>query len=333
VQDLAGHVGIALGRTGVLGVELDDAAEVHGIGAAVDDVTARERGTGLVGHGVHDAEKARREGDAGDALRLMHVLAGDLVARVGEGQPLGDLANAVEGVGVGEHGRRDRDVGLVAVGQCVHAGMRAELGGHGVGELGVDDGDVGRNLEVSDRELDALLVVGDDREGRDLGRGARGRGDGAEVGLLAQLGQTEDLAHVLEGALGILVLDPHGLGCVDGRAATDGDNPVGAKLAHELSALHDGLDGGIGLDTLVELDFHASGLEVGLDVLEEAAAAHGATAGNDDGLGALEVLHLVASTLAKVQIARVGKTSHDYSPSRWPPPMAALSGGRNVSPP
>ena len=42
-------------------------------------------------------------------------------------------------------------------------------------------------------------------------------GDGAEVSLLAQLGDAEHLAHVLEGDVGVLVFDPHGLGCVDGE--------------------------------------------------------------------------------------------------------------------
>jgi hypothetical protein len=272
-----------------------------------------ERGAGLVGHGVHDAEEARGEGDAGDALRLVHVLAGVLVALVGDGQPLVDLADAVEGVGVGEHRGGRGDVGLEAVGEGVHAGVRAELGGHGVGELGVDDGDVRGDLEVGDRELDALGVVGDDREGRDLGRGARRGADGAEVGLGAQLGQAEDLAHVLEGGLGVLVLDPHGLRGVDGAAAADGDDPVGAELLHRGSALHDGLDGGVALDALEQRDLHARGLEVCLDVLQEAAGAHAVAAGDDDGLGALEVLHLVARALAKVQITRIGKTTHGSS--------------------
>ena len=127
-----------------------------------------------VRHGVHDAEQARGEGDAGDALGVVHVLTGLLVASVGLGQPLDDLAHGVEGVGVGVGGAGGGDVSLDGVGQGVHAGVRAELGGHGVGELGVNDGDVGRDLEVGDRELDALGVVGDDREGRDLGGRAGG---------------------------------------------------------------------------------------------------------------------------------------------------------------
>ena len=59
----------------------------------MDDVVAGEGGTGLVRHGVHDAEEARGEGDAGDALGVVHVLTGLLVALVGLGQPLDDLGS------------------------------------------------------------------------------------------------------------------------------------------------------------------------------------------------------------------------------------------------
>ena len=196
------------------------------------------------------------------------------------------------------------------MGEGVHTGVRAKLGGHGVGELGVHDGHVGRDLEVGNRELDALGVVGDDREGRDLGGGTGGRGDGAEVGLGAKLRKAEDLAHILKGGLGVLVLDPHGLRGIDGRATAEGDDPVGLELGHHGSAVHHGLDGRVGLDALDELDLEAGLLEVRLDILQEAAAAHGAATRDDDGALTLEVLDLVAGALTKVQVARVGKTSH-----------------------
>lgn len=108
----------------------------------MDDVAVLEGSTGLVSHGVNDAEQARGEGDTGDALSLVHVLTGLMVASIGLGQPLDDLADAVQSVGVGEHRGAGGNVGLHAVGQSIHAGVSAQLGGHGVGELGVDDGDI-----------------------------------------------------------------------------------------------------------------------------------------------------------------------------------------------
>ena len=279
----------------------------------MDDVAILERGAGLVSHGVHNAEQARGEGQAGEALGLVHVLAALVVARVGNGQPLGDLTDAVQGVGIGEHGGSGRDVGLEAVRKGIHASVRAELLGHGVGELGVDNGDIGRDVEVGQRVLDAVLVIGDDREGGYLGSGARSGANGAEVGLLTQLGEGERLDDVVELLIGILVEHPHGLCGVDRRAAADSNDPVGAKLLHGLGALLHGLDRRVRLDTLEQLDLEASVLQVLLDILQEAAAAHAVAAGDDDGLLALEVLHLVASALTKVQVTRVGKTSHSTS--------------------
>ena len=248
-----------------------------------------------------------------------------MVASIGLGQPLDDLADAVQGVGIGEHRSAGGNVGLHAVGQSVHASVSAKLSRHGVGELGVDDGDIRGDVEVGQRVLDALGVVGDDGEGGNLGSGTGGRGDGAEVSLLTQLGEAERLDDVIEGLLGILVEDPHGLSGIDGRAAADGDNPVRLELAHGLGALHDRLDGRIGLDALEQLDLEAAFLKVGLNVLQEPAAAHRAAARNDDGLLALEVLHLVASALTKVQIARIGKTSHTVPPKQAPLRLAYIT--------
>ena len=211
------------------------------------------------------------------------------------------------------------------MGQSIHAGVSAQLGGHGVGELGVDDGDIRGDVEVGQRVLDALGVVGNDGEGSDLGSGAGGRGDGAEMSLLTQLGEAERLDDVIEGLLGILVEDPHGLSSIDGRAAADSNDPVGLEVPHSGCALHDGLDGGIGLDALEKLNLHAGLFEVGLNILQEPAAAHRAAARNDDGLLALEVLHLVASSLTKVQIARIGKTSHAVPPTQAPLRLAYIT--------
>ena len=240
-----------------------------------------------------------------------------MVAAIGLGQPLDDLADGVQRVAVGKVAVRGGDVGLDGVGERIHTGVGAQLGGHGVGELGVDDGDIGGDVEVGQRVLDALLVVGDDGERGDLGGGAGGGGDGAEAGLLTQLREAERHDGLLEGLLRILIEQPHGLGGIDGRATADGDDPIGAELGHGLGATLDGLHGRIGLDALEDLDLEAGLFQIGLDILQKAATAHGAAAGHDHGAGALEVLHLVASALTEEQVARIGKTSHtDTSRSR-----------------
>ena len=189
------------------------------------------------------------------------------------------------------------------MGHGVHAGGGDQLLGHRLGQIGIDDGDVGGDLKVGQGVLDALLVVGDDGEGGDLGGGAGGGGDGAEVSLGAQLGQAEDLAHILEGDLGVLILDPHGLGRVDGGAAAHGDDPVGLELAHGLGAAHDGGDGGIGLNALEDLDLHAGLLQIGDDAVQETKALHGAAADTDHRPLAGQCLQHLKGALAVVEIS------------------------------
>ena len=62
-----------------------------------------------------------------------------------------------------------------------------------------------------------------------------------------------------------------------------------------------------------------------LNVLQETTGANIVAARNDDGLHALEVLHLVASALTKVQIARIGKTSHTVPPKQAPLRLAYIT--------
>ncbi len=113
--------------------------------------------------------------------------------------------DGLEGQGIGEHGVEGGHIGLDGVGQGVHTGVGHQLGGHGLGQGRVDDGHVGGDIEVGQGVLDALLVVGDDGEGGDLGGGAGGGGDGAEPGLLAQLGEAEGGDQILKGGLRVLV--------------------------------------------------------------------------------------------------------------------------------
>ena len=137
-----------------------------------------------------------------------------------------------------------------------------------------------------------------------------GGGDGAEVCLAAQRRDAEHLAHLLKGDLRVLVLDPHGLGSVDGGAAAHGDDPVGLKLQHGFGAAHDCLHRGIGLDALKQFHFHAGFLQVSHGTVQEAETLHGAAAHTDHGFLAGEGFQRFQSALAVVQITGKSKTSH-----------------------
>ena len=266
-------------------VESDDLGQVHGVGGAVDDVCAavRESGAGLVSHGVDDSQQGVGERHTGQALGVMHPVALVHVAVVGIHQVVLDGFDGENGQRVGISAVGGGNISLDGVGHGVHTGVGHQLLGHGFGQVGVHDGHVGGDLKVRDGIFDALLVIGDDREGRHLGSGAGGGGNGAEMGFLAEFRQAENLAHILEGDVRVFVFDPHGLSRVDGGAAAHGDDPVGLELLHGLGALHNGFNGGVRLDAFKQLYFHAGFLQVRNGFVQEAEFLHGAAADADDG--------------------------------------------------
>ena len=303
---------IALLGLGVLGVEGDDLGQIHGVGSTVDDVCAvvGKGSTGLVCHGVDDAQQRIGECHTGQALCVVHGITLGHIAIVAVHQIALDHADGKDGQRIGVVAVCGGNVSLHGVGHGVHTGVGNQLFGHGLGQIGIDDGDIGGDLKVSDGVLDALLIIGDDGESGHLSGGAGGGRDGAEVGLAAERRNAEHLAHLLKGDLRVLVLDPHGLCGINGGAAAHGNDPVGLKLQHGLCAAHDGLNRGIGFDALKQLHFHAGFLQVANSAVKEAEPLHGAAADTDHGLFAGKGLQGFQSTLAVVQIAGKSKTSH-----------------------
>ena len=263
-----------------------------------------------MGHGVHDAQQCVGEGHTGQALGVVHGVTLGHIAVVAVHQVALDHADGKDGQRVGVVTVGGGHIGLNGVGHGVHTGVGHQLLGHGLGQVGVHDGHVRGDLEVGDGVLDALLVIGDDGEGGHLGGSAGGGGDGAEVCLAAQRRDAEHLAHLLKGDVGVLVLDPHGLGGVDGGAAAHGDDPVGLKLQHGFGAAHDRLHRGIGLDALKQFHFHAGFFQVSHGTVQEAEPLHGAAAHTDHGFLAGEGFQRFQSALAVVQITGKSKTSH-----------------------
>ena len=219
----------------------------------MDDVgtVIRKGRAGLVGHAVHDAQQRVGERHTGQALCVVHGVALIHIAVVAANEVGLDHFDSMQGQRVGKVAVGSGNVSLDGVGHGVHTGVSHQLFRHGVGQLGVDDGDIGGDFKVGDRILDALLIIGNDGEGSHLGSSAGGGGDGAEVCLAAQRRDAKDLAHILKGD------DPHGLGGIDGGTAADGNDPVRLEFLHCSRALHDGLNGRVRLDTLEQLHFHA----------------------------------------------------------------------------
>ncbi|MPN02492.1 hypothetical protein SDC9_149708 [bioreactor metagenome] len=191
---------------------------------------------------MDDAEQRVREGHAREALRVVHPVARRHIAVVRLDKVLADHLDRVQRERVGVVAVQRRDISLDRVGHRVHAGVRRQLLRHRLGKFGVYYRHVGRDVEIRQRVLDALRVVGDDGEGRNLRRRSRRRGDGAELRLLAQRREIEGDAEGLKGRVGVFIEGPHRLRRVDRRTAADGDDPVGLELAHHSRAPHDRLD-------------------------------------------------------------------------------------------
>ena len=203
------------------------------------------------------------------------------------------------GVVVGDRG----DIRLDGMGHSIHTGMRGQLLRHRLCQLGVNDRDIGRDVVVGERVLDALVIVGDDRECGDFGCRARGRRNCAEVCLRAELREAERRDDRFKAGVRIFVEHPHRLCCVDRRTAAHCHDPVGLELAHCLGAAHHGLDRRVGLDTLEQFNLHAAVLQILYGAIQEAHTLHRAAADNDDRTLAAEVLQLLERSLTKVYVS------------------------------
>ena len=229
-------------------------------------------------HGVDYAEQGIGEGHTGKALGIMHGVALCHITIVGIYQIVFNHLYGEYCQRIGIIAMRGGNIGFDSVGHGVHTGVGNQLLGHGLGQIGVNYCHVRGDLEVRYGVLDALGVIGNDGERGYLGSGAGGGGNGAEVSLFTQLGQAEHLAHILEGYLGVFILYPHGLGRIYRRAAAHGNYPIRLELEHGIGAAHNGLNGGIGLDTFKKFNFHASFLQIRNSSVEESEFLHAAAA-------------------------------------------------------
>ena len=290
--DRARNRRIALARFGILRIVADDLRQIHRVGGAVDDVAVLVCRARLVRHRVDNAQQRVRERHAGQALRIMHLLARRLVPFVRGGQVFKHHLDRLQRQRVRKRRMHRRDVRLNRMRQSVHARVRGQFGRHRLRKRRVDDRDVRRDVEVGQRVFDALLVVRDDRERRDFRRRAGGRGDRHKLCLRAQRRELKRRDQVLELRLRILVKCPHRLGGVDRGTAADGDDPVRLEGAHRFGALHDGLDGRVRLHALKQLRFHAGLFQISDHLVQKPEPFHTAAADHNDRAFAVQGLQL-----------------------------------------
>ena len=184
----------------------------------------------------------------------------------------------------------------------VHARGGGDRGRQRAGRVRVEDREPRVQREIGELELDLCLGVLDHRGERDLGPGARGRGNarersdrmrGAHAVVLA--GQQEEALQVARRAA-VGEEDAGGLGGVHHGSAAHGEQRVGAGLARRRRAGLDHVRRGV-LRHVVE---HAGHVEAAvgharLDPLDEPRAPH-------DGIGHHE--HAVGALLGELEAGR-----------------------------
>ena len=120
------------------------------------------------------------------------------------------------------------------------------------------------------------------------------------MSLSAELRNTEHLAHFFKSDFRIFILDPHSFCGIDRRTAADGYDPVRLEFFHSRSALHNGLNGGIRLNTFEQLNLHAGFFQVIDCFVEEAEFFHRAAADANHCSLAFKSFQRFQSTLAMI---------------------------------
>ena len=123
--------------------------------------------------------------------------------------------------------------------------------GHAGDHVGIHDGDDRDIVRIRTDELAVLLHVGNDVVNRDLGRRAGGGGHRDDRQALV-LGGGCALQRTDIRKLRVCHDDGDGLAGVDGAAAADGHDHIRARVLAERDALLHILDGGVGLDPIID---------------------------------------------------------------------------------
>ena len=108
---------------------------------------------------MHDAQQCVGERHAGQALRVVHTVARVHIAVVRFLQIVVNHLDGVQSQRVGVIAVQGGHIRLNGVRHGVHAGVRRQLRRHFLGQLGVHNGDIRRDVEVGQRIFDAFLII------------------------------------------------------------------------------------------------------------------------------------------------------------------------------
>ncbi len=316
-----------VGRRGLRGVggfadvHAEDGRQERCADGAVRGV---EHGAEWGGEAVYGAEAGVGEGKAAEKAGQGHVAAGGRVGAMAEGRAEGprDEVKSIPAEGVGERVGAVGDEGFDQLGEGVEAGRGGQGRGHGVGEVGVDQGEAGKHPGMAEADLDFVLGGGEDRIAGDLGAGAGGGGDGDDgEGLGLQGLAFADDFEVIEDGPAVGGEGGDGLGGVDDAAAADGDDGVAGFVTHLGGAFAGQFEGRL-VGDMEGGDGNAAGGEKAADGF----GGLGTVADDDEGAGAVaagEVREVIQAARAEKDAVGGGELEgHEITRPRpgdqWP---------------
>ncbi len=234
-------------------------------------------------HAVHQAKADVGIGHAGDVGGIGHLLTGRHITVGALGEVPGDHADGLHRQAIGQAPRARRDVAFNGVGQRVETGGDLEPARHGIGQVGVDEGDDRDVMRVDGDELALVGGVGDHIVDGGFGRGARG-GRHAEDRHRRVLGVRHALKaqHIRE--FGIGGDDADALARVLRGSSAQTDQEVRSGFGEFGDAVLDAFDRRIRLDVAEHLIRHAGFVEHVGDLLGSAGLQQHRI-GDDERLG------------------------------------------------
>ena len=263
---------------------------------------------------------------------VSHVLTGNRIINAGDSgiissrQVLEDELEGLECKTVGVRSSHNGSISLEAVCNCVDTGSGGQTSRAGSHHISVNDSHLRHQLIVSQRVLNACILIGDNRERSNLGTSTSRSRNSDEVSLLAHVREgvnsltdiDEAHCHIHKVSLGVLIQDPHDLTSVHCRTTADSDDAVRLELSHSLCALLCGSQGRIRLNVRECGVDNAHLIKSVSDSLGEATLVQEGVSYDEHSLLAHNVLELLKSNrkaaLLDINLLRCTEPQHILSP-------------------
>ena len=164
----------------------------------------------------------------------------------------------------------------------VHTSMCNQLFRHSFCQFRIYNGNVRRDIKVSQRILNTLVIVRNYRKCSYFCRSTRCRRNCTKFCLCPQCREAKRCNDFFKCSIRILIEYPHCLCSVNRRATTHGNDPIRLEFPHCFCTLHYGFYRRIRFNAFKQLHFHAGFFQISHRLVQKAKPLHGTTANNYD---------------------------------------------------